>query len=97
MVIQRRTDNYTTKTSGWTDLLETSGVLSDVSGREAYILGQYQVKADHEFRCPKPKGITVTEADRLRSGAVYYKIKRIVYEKDFLRMALETGTGKNVG
>jgi hypothetical protein len=104
LVLQRETVDYDTKTQVWGDVRSISGVLSDVSGREAIIMGQFGIKADHLFSCDKPRGITITLSDRLRSQVkaatekpTYYKIKRIVDNRTFLSLTLETGTGKNAG
>lgn len=104
LVLQRYVRDESAKTEGWYDAQIVNGVLTDVSGREANLLGQLGIKADHLFSCPKPSGITITLRDRFRDiqkasseTATYYKIKRIVDNRTFLSLTLEVGTGKNVG
>jgi hypothetical protein len=97
LVLQRFTDDYALKTRKWTDIRDLSGVLTDLSGREAFIIGQMRVKADHEYYCLVPIGITITEVDRLKGGATFYKIKRVIDYGKHLKLTLETGTGENVG
>jgi hypothetical protein len=104
LMLQRYTRNNGTKAEGWSDIRIIKGVLTDVSGRESILLGQFGIKADHQFVCNKQKGITITLEDRFRSDlkassdkAIYYKVKRIVDNQTFLSLTLETGTGKNVG
>jgi hypothetical protein len=104
LVLQRFTDDYTAKTRKWSDIRAIKGVLGDLSGREAFIIGQLREKADHEFTCDKQTGITLTVADRFRSVSTvssvrptFYKIKRVVDNGTFLKLTLETGTGENVG
>jgi hypothetical protein len=79
----------------WEDKRSISGVLTPMSGNKQILYDRLGVVADQTFFVDIPVGLTITEHDRFRNGAIFYQIK---YKKQWdhhIEFALETGKGKN--